>query len=111
MGGAGVVSDAREGVDEVVVGSLDEGGGGGVGTVFSLPGVDVNDRLSNVFKAVCTLAAGDDLDSGTGNFLLRITSSPSRSFADSAPDETGLSKALTIGERVLIGERTLTGER
>ena len=104
---AGVVSVATEGVDELVPDSL-EGGGGEVGPTFSFPSVGVNELFSADFRLSCVFGTGDNLASpATGTFSLFFTntSSSSRSFAESAPEEAILSKFLTIGERVLIGVR------
>lgn len=112
-----MVSDAKEGVDELVVGSLAGGGGGGVGRALSLLGVVAEELLPDVFVSFCTLATGDDLATAltakTFSLFCDEASSSSLSFAESAPDETVLSTLLIIGERVLIGDRRrlLMGDR
>ena len=98
---------ATEGVDEFVTGSL-EGGGGEVGPTFSFPSVGVVEFFSADFWLGSGFGAGDNLASlvtGTLSLFFTNTSSSSRSFAESAPEEAVLSKFLTFGERVLIGVR------
>ena len=100
---------------DVVSGSFEEEGVG-CAVTFSLPGVEASELLSEDFSSSSfVLIAGKDLASMLGTFSLFLTTIPSStlSFADSAPDEAGLSIVLIIGERVLSGERgrLLMGER
>ena len=115
-GGTGVVdSVARDGVFEVVSGSFEEEGVGCDVAIFSLPGVEASELLSDDFSSSSfVLTAGEDLASTLDTFSLLFISS-SLSLADSAPDEVGFSFSilLMIGERGRKGDRgrLLTGER
>lgn len=115
-GGTGVVdSAARDGVFEVVSGSFEEEGVGCAVAIFSLPGVEASELLSDDFSSSSfVLIAGEDLASMLDTFSLLFISS-SLSLADSAPDEDGFSFSilLMIGERGRKGDRgrLLTGER